>query len=70
MTRIGRGGKLVLTGDPCQCDHDAPAYDAVFRAAESPESTEPRVIGTVRLDDADVVRHDAIESVIDLFRRV
>lgn len=61
LTRIGRNSKLVLTGDPSQCDR--PDSENVFRRVSTVLGTVPRV-GLVDIPPAATVRHNIITPLL------
>jgi len=65
MTRIGENTKLVLTGDPSQCDIHEDTYRRLFNYVS--EAYEGDSIRTCELTDEDIFRHDAIRDVLEIF---
>ena len=65
LTRLGHGGKMVVTGDPNQIDLDDPRdsglIDAFRRLARVPG------IGKCHLDGADIVRHPLVQRVVEAY---
>ena len=64
LTRLGMGSKMVLTGDPTQCDlaDGAGALEDIARRLDC----RLRGAAVVRLDDADVVRHPLVRAMLPL----
>lgn len=65
LTRLGEGGKIILTGDPRQRDR---------RDAQGLEEVERRIgglrgIGVVNFTNADVVRHETVQRIVDAWDR-
>jgi phosphate starvation-inducible PhoH-like protein len=65
LTRMGRGSKMVVTGDITQVDlpdaHESGLWDAVLRL----RNTEG--VGYVAFDRSDVVRHALVQRIIDAY---
>jgi phosphate starvation-inducible PhoH-like protein len=60
LTRIGKGGKLILSGDPEQSDVPGEGFLEVVNRLEGLPG-----IGVVDFGDADIVRHPLIGSILD-----
>jgi len=65
LTRLGHGGKMVVTGDASQIDLDDPRdsglIDAFHRLQRVPG------IGRCTLDAADIVRHALVQRVVEAY---
>lgn len=67
LTRIGKGSKLIVTGDPAQYDRGFDTNgltDLLIRIKRSPQSD----IGVIEFTDADIERHPIIQKVIRLYQ--
>jgi phosphate starvation-inducible protein PhoH and related proteins len=62
LTRLGFGGKAVITGDPSQTDLPRGQRSGLRDALELLEGI--RGIGVIRFDDTDVVRHPLVADII------
>lgn len=67
LTRIGRGSKLVVTGDPAQHDRGFEVNglsDLLHRIAKRPQSE----IVVVAFSEDDIERHPVIQKVLNLYK--
>src|SRR5881275_2678809 len=62
LTRLGEGSRMVVTGDPTQVDLPAGTRSGLAEALETLKGV--RGIATVKLSDADVVRHDLVARIV------
>jgi phosphate starvation-inducible PhoH-like protein len=62
LTRLGEGSRMVVTGDPTQVDLPAGARSGLAEALETLSCVDG--IGTVRLTDRDVVRHELVARIV------
>ncbi len=62
LTRLGEASRMVVTGDPTQVDLPAGTRSGLAEALETLKGV--RGIATVRLSDADVVRHDLVARIV------
>jgi phosphate starvation-inducible protein PhoH and related proteins len=65
LTRIGNGSKIVVTGDLQQCDIPNSGLEDFIFYAEQKENLDH--IDIIHLDSADIVRHDAVIEVLDIY---
>lgn len=68
LTRIGGESKIVLTGDLAQHDRgyeDNGLADLLERIAS--RRVDPRMVGAVRFDDIDAMRHPVIPVILDMY---
>lgn len=67
LTRLGHGGKMIVTGDTSQVDLPASEtsglVDAVRRLQGIPG------IATVELDRADIVRHRLVQNIVNAYEK-
>lgn len=65
LTRIGENSKIVITGDPTQCDivprMKSGLVDAIERLADV------KGISTVELGVEDIVRHDIVQAIVEAY---
>lgn len=67
LTRLAQGSKMVISGDPNQCD--LPGHvtsglgDAMYRLAGVPD------IAQVVLTEADIVRHDLVQRIVERYEK-
>ena len=69
LTRLGKGSKMVITGDPAQSDlrghrHSKSGLEELVTRVGTQEMQHLRVI---KLEDVDVVRHEAVAEILQLF---
>jgi phosphate starvation-inducible protein PhoH and related proteins len=62
VTRLGEGSRMVVTGDPTQVDLPVGARSGLAEALETLSGVVG--IGTVRLTDRDVVRHELVARIV------
>jgi phosphate starvation-inducible PhoH-like protein len=62
LTRLGEASRMVVTGDPTQVDLPVGTRSGLAEALETLKGV--RGIATVRLSDADVVRHDLVARIV------
>jgi phosphate starvation-inducible PhoH-like protein len=65
LTRLGHGGKMVVTGDVTQIDLEDPADCGLIDAAHKLRQTPG--VAMVNLDKSDVVRHDLVQRIIEAY---
>src|SRR5438132_10569310 len=62
FTRLGEASRMVVTGDPTQVDLPAGTRSGLAEALETLKGVPG--IATVKLSDADVVRHDLVARIV------
>ena len=62
LTRLGEASRMVVTGDPTQVDLPAGTRSGLAEALETLKGVPG--IATVKLSDADVVRHDLVARIV------
>jgi phosphate starvation-inducible PhoH-like protein len=62
LTRLGRGSKMIVTGDVTQIDLDKGQKCGLVEAMETLQGI--RGIACERLDDADIVRHKLVQNIV------
>lgn len=62
LTRLGEGSRMVVTGDPSQCDLPLHVTSGLGDAVRRLEGTPG--IGIVHLDAGDVVRHPVVSRIV------
>jgi len=65
LTRLGHGGKMIITGDVTQIDLEHPEDCGLIDAAHKLRTTKG--VATVTLDKSDVVRHDLVQRIIEAY---
>ena len=68
LTRLGKNSKMVIVGDKTQIDLVA-KYDSGLLDAEN-KLKNIKEIGFIYLKDKDVVRHDLVRKIINLYEKV
>jgi len=67
LTRMGRNAKFIITGDPGQVDLPKKVNSGLSEALHIIK--EIKGIGTLFLDDKDVVRHPLVKEIINAYSR-
>lgn len=62
LTRMGRGSKMIITGDVTQVDLDRGQRSGMLDAMETLAGTEG--ISLIGLDDTDIVRHNLVQNIV------
>jgi phosphate starvation-inducible PhoH-like protein len=62
LTRLGEGSRMVVTGDPTQVDLPEGTRSGLAEALDTLSGIDG--IGTVRLTDRDVVRHELVARIV------
>ena len=62
LTRLGRGSKMIVTGDVTQIDLERGQTCGMTEAIETLKGVKG--IGSVQLDDADIVRHKLVQNIV------
>lgn len=67
LTRLGRGSKMIITGDITQIDLPAGHKSGMIEAIETLRRIKG--IGTVELTQVDIVRHRLVQNIVRAYRR-
>lgn len=62
LTRLGRGSKMIITGDVTQVDLERGQKCGMIEAMKTLKSIKG--IASVKLDDADIVRHKLVQNIV------
>ncbi|HPA37924.1 MAG TPA: PhoH family protein [Phenylobacterium sp.] len=62
LTRLGEGARMVVTGDPSQCDLPNPADSGLAHAVSLLDGVKG--VGVARFATEDVVRHPLVERIV------
>lgn len=65
LTRMGRGSKMIITGDITQIDLDRGAKSGMLDAMETLAGTAG--ISLIGLDDTDIVRHNLVQNIVQAY---
>jgi phosphate starvation-inducible PhoH-like protein len=65
LTRMGRGSKMIITGDVTQVDLDRGQKSGMLDAMETLAGTEG--ISLIGLDDTDIVRHNLVQDIVQAY---
>ena len=65
LTRMGRGSKMIITGDVTQVDLDRSQKSGMLDAMETLAGTEG--ISLIGLDDTDIVRHNLVQNIVQAY---
>jgi phosphate starvation-inducible PhoH-like protein len=65
LTRMGRGSKMIITGDITQTDLDRGQKSGMLDAMETLAGTEG--ISLIGLDDTDIVRHNLVQNIVQAY---
>lgn len=67
LTRLGLGGKMIVTGDLTQIDLPNSVHSGLRDALEKLDGIEG--ISTVRFDQTDIVRHPLVQRIVDAYAK-
>ncbi len=65
LTRLGRGSKMIITGDITQTDLEPGQQSGLVEAIETLKNI--RNIGLVKLDKLDIVRHSLVHQIVQAY---
>jgi len=65
LTRLGHGGKMVVTGDTSQIDLEPGETSGLIDAVRRLQRV--RGVATVSLDKVDIVRHPLVQRIVDAY---
>jgi len=65
LTRMGRGSKMIITGDTTQVDLEKGQKSGMLDAMETLASTER--IALIGLDETDIVRHNLVQNIVQAY---
>ena len=65
LTRMGRGSKMIITGDVTQVDLDKGQKSGMLDAMETLAGTEG--ISLIGLDGTDIVRHNLVQNIVQAY---
>jgi phosphate starvation-inducible PhoH-like protein len=65
LTRMGRGSKMIITGDITQTDLERGVKSGMLDAMETLAGTEG--ISLIGLDDTDIVRHNLVQNIVQAY---
>ncbi len=65
LTRLGMGGKMIVTGDASQIDLEDPRESGLIDAVR--RLRHVRGVGMVTLDGADIVRHSLVQRIVEAY---
>lgn len=69
LTRLGKGSKLFICGDPMQSDIQNSALNEVYRLFKN-EEAQKQGIFTFEFTDEDIVRDEVVKFIIDKFNEL
>lgn len=67
LTRMGRGSKVIITGDVTQVDLERGQVSGMIDAVRTLEGIAG--IGFVKLDEADIVRHRLVQNIVNAYEK-
>jgi phosphate starvation-inducible PhoH-like protein len=67
LTRMGQGSKIIVTGDTTQIDLPDPSQSGLVDAARVLRRV--RGIGMVTFGEADIVRHEMVQRIVEAYAR-
>ncbi len=67
LTRMGQGSKIIVTGDTTQIDLPDPSQSGLVDAARILRRV--RGIGMVTFGEADIVRHEMVQRIVEAYAR-
>ncbi|MBN1787115.1 MAG: PhoH family protein [Sedimentisphaerales bacterium] len=65
LTRMGRGSKMIITGDVTQVDLERGSRSGMLDAMETLAGTDG--ISLIGLDDTDIVRHNLVQNIVQAY---
>jgi phosphate starvation-inducible PhoH-like protein len=65
LTRMGRGSKMIITGDITQTDLERGVKSGMLDAMETLAGTDG--ISLIGLDDTDIVRHNLVQNIVQAY---
>ncbi len=65
LTRMGRGSKMIITGDITQVDLEKGKKSGMLDAMETLKNIDR--IGMVNLNEADIVRHKLVQNIVQAY---
>jgi len=65
LTRLGMGGKMIVTGDTSQIDLEDPRESGLIDAVRRLKHV--RGVGMVALDSVDIVRHSLVQRIVKAY---
>jgi phosphate starvation-inducible protein PhoH and related proteins len=65
LTRLGMGGKMIVTGDTSQIDLEDPRESGLIDAVR--RLGRMRGVGLVALDGTDIVRHSLVQRIVEAY---
>jgi len=67
LTRLGRGSKMIVTGDITQVDLEKNQVSGMVDASETLKGIEG--IGFVELHESDIIRHDLVQNIVQAYEK-
>ena len=67
LTRLGRGSKMIITGDITQIDLERGQTSGMIDAVKTLAGIDG--IGFVELSQADIVRHNLVHNIVQAYDR-
>ena len=65
LTRLGQGGKMIVTGDTTQIDLEQPSESGLIDGIRRLHRV--RGVAMVSLSPADIVRHSLVQRIVDAY---
>lgn len=65
LTRLGHGGKMIVTGDTTQIDLEEPRHSGLIDAARRLRGVKG--VALVSLDRQDIVRHSLVQQIVQAY---
>ncbi|OHB56662.1 MAG: hypothetical protein A2173_01560 [Planctomycetes bacterium RBG_13_44_8b] len=65
LTRMGRGSRMIITGDVTQVDLEKGSRSGMLDAMETLAGTDG--ISLIGLDDTDIVRHNLVQNIVQAY---
>jgi len=67
LTRLGRGSKMIITGDITQVDLEKGQTSGMVDAVRTLSGIDG--IGLIELSEADIVRHNLVHNIVQAYER-
>ncbi|MCK5564458.1 MAG: PhoH family protein [Planctomycetes bacterium] len=65
LTRLGRGSKMIITGDVTQIDLEKGQKSGMIDACSTLQGIDG--IGIIKLKESDIVRHDLVQNIVQAY---
>lgn len=67
LTRMGEGSRIIITGDPTQCDLPTTIKSGLMDAIDRLKDEDD--ISVVKLKESDIVRHNLVQRIVEAYEK-